>query len=97
VALDCVKRGIAYSGTFHPFPKQDIAIEEASIIRLEDFGKRWILDGTVVAPTNASTTMEDILSVAMNDLSLSTSELTWVPCLTIKGSCQIQNIELSLD
>ena len=51
ISIDCVRRGIAYSGEFSPFEfdKTIGTMSSGSVLRTESFGKEWYLDGELIA------------------------------------------------
>ena len=92
IAFDCVRSGIVVNQSFSPLlaTATSTVMTERIVIRSENFGREWYIDGKLVA----SSTIEE------NDVDNNVLQFRhWspenvVPCLSVKGSCTITNIEL---
>jgi len=95
VALDCSRSNIAIGAdssrvTTSPASLFSIAglplIDERTVIRCEDRGQKWFVDGTLVA----SATQDDGVTFVDGVGRLG----SLIPCFSVKGSLRIANVEL---
>jgi hypothetical protein len=86
LALDCCRSVMLVNGDLLPI---DGTCKEGSTIRCEDRGKRWYIDGRLVASTDESNHVT-FIDVDMDD---------WfaLPAISAKGSFTVSNVEYYLD
>jgi hypothetical protein len=85
VALDCCRSVMLVNGTPHPI---EGTCKEGSTIRCEDRGKKWYIDGRLVASTNQAD------NVTLVDGSLISSK--GLPAISAKGSFCVSDVEYQL-
>jgi hypothetical protein len=92
LCLDCTKSSIASSGVVTSLESfKSITVNDGTIIRSEDGGLKWFVDGTIVA--QSCNQGDDGVYVKVNYRA----SKDWVPCISIKGRCEISVLELSND
>lgn len=87
LSLDCIKSSIALSGAITAI--EGMTVTDGTTIRSEHGGRRWFVNGKVVAQCKKE---EDEGVYFKGGLNASDE---WVPCISIKGSCKISVLELS--
>jgi hypothetical protein len=87
VAFDSARGGMVYTSNFTECP--GIEVKEGTVIRCEDKGSIWTFDGEAKV-SKASLSLPD--TVTISDLL---SNISWMPCITVKGTFRISHIELS--
>jgi hypothetical protein len=93
-AFDSSRSGMVVNGTFTPSP--DVAVKEGTTIRCEGKGLVWKFNGvtkvsTIDSPIPDTIQIEKIWQDRIENVQ-NISKMR--PCLTLKGSCRITNIEL---
>ena len=88
-SLDCVKNAIITNGASSDLLGGELgAIKEGSVIRSENKGNHWYINRHLVA--SATEKCDNILEIKI----VAKNEASFVPCISIKGSCAISAIEL---
>ncbi|CAB9508088.1 SH3KBP1-binding protein 1 [Seminavis robusta] len=81
VAWDFVRSGIVVQGQFTEVP--NASVKAGSVIRCEDRGNSWYIDGSLVASTQSqkNVALISISSVGVNNM---------IPCVSLKGKCEFK-------
>ena len=87
LSLDCTKSSIASSGAVTSVDA--VTVNDGFTIRSEDGGRKWFLNGTIVAQSCKKE--DEGVFIEPN----SSASFTWVPCISIKGRCEVSFLELS--
>lgn len=90
IALDCTQSGIAIGFTQSNSPSfvaiaGSPSIGQGTVIRCENKGRKWYVDGELVASTSAVKGVSQITYMSMT---------CPVPCFTIQGNLHVSAIEL---
>jgi hypothetical protein len=86
VALDCCRSVMLVSGAVMPI---DGTCKDGSTIRCEERGKRWYIDGRLVASADQSDGVVVLLDEDVTDWAA-------VPALSTKGSFTVSDVEYYL-
>ena len=88
-SLDCVKNAIIIQGASSDLiGGESVATKEGSIIRSENKGNNWYIDSHLVGSTTEKG--NNILEIKIG----AKRGASFVPCISMKGSCAISTIEL---
>ena len=94
-AFDSARSGMVLDGAYVPTP--DVVVKEGTVIRLEHKGMVWKFDGKAGVSTSESPVpgTVQIEKIWQDRWSSNVNHISYMrPCLTLKGSCRITNIEL---
>ena len=99
VALDCRRSGVAVGPAISTSRRAELfcsfeearTIGEGTVVRCENRGRKWYLDGTLVASTEEG----DGVTVVPGGHVESMGVL--IPAFSVKGSVRVSNIELSYE
>jgi len=90
--LDCVKAAMVMESLVTSLSAQaDTVAAKGTKVRSEGRGKKWYLNGALVAVKEGGD--DDVVNFAVGHHNTE----SWYPCISIKGSCSISAIELAMD
>ena len=89
IGFDCSRSGIVVGTQFQAVPGG--SIEEGAVLRCEEGGKRWFVNGRLVA-TTSNKSEGDVVDISSVHPQLSKP----VPCISMKGKSRFSCIELYL-
>ena len=87
VSYDVGRSGMAIQGNFQSIPKS--SMKEGSVIRCENQGESWYIDGELIASTLVH---DNVAQLAMSAFG----GIKFRPCISIKGNFEVTSIEFQL-